>query len=45
MPIPHGYNVMAVQVLSENPQNGDQIICEGSIDLTNVLKTGESDGK
>ncbi|KAI7860253.1 C2 domain-containing protein [Circinella umbellata] len=43
MPIPHGYNVMAVQVLSENPQNGDQIICEGSIDLTNVLKTGESD--
>ncbi|KAI9493310.1 C2 domain-containing protein [Zychaea mexicana] len=43
MPIPHGYNVMSVQVLSEDPQKGDQIVCEGSIDLTKVLGEGESD--
>lgn len=45
MPIPHGYNQMLVQVLNEDPQRGDQIICEGQIDLTKVLKEGEDDGK
>lgn len=45
MPIPHGYNQMFVQVLNEDPQRGDQIICEGQIDLTKVLKEGEDDGK
>ncbi|KAJ8662077.1 hypothetical protein O0I10_001767 [Lichtheimia ornata] len=43
MPIPHGYSQMFVQVLNEDPQRGDQIICEGQIDLTKVLKEGEDD--
>ncbi|KAI8143409.1 C2 domain-containing protein [Fennellomyces sp. T-0311] len=42
MPVPHGYNVMQVQVMNEDPK-GDQIICEGQIDLTKVLREGESD--
>ncbi|KAI9323157.1 C2 domain-containing protein [Dichotomocladium elegans] len=42
MPIPHGYNQMSVQVLHEDPR-GNQIICEGMVDLTKVLKEGECD--
>ena len=43
IPIPHGYNVMMVQVMNEDPK-GDQIVAEGQIDLGKVLKEGESDG-
>lgn len=44
MPVPHGHHLMRVQVLSEDPQKGDFLICEGEIDLTKVLKEGEHDG-
>lgn len=42
MPVPAGATTMIVQVMDE--QKGEQLVCEGSVDLAKVLKDGEFDG-
>ncbi|ORZ02820.1 hypothetical protein BCR43DRAFT_482225 [Syncephalastrum racemosum] len=41
MPVPAGATTMIVQVMDE--QKGEQLVCEGTVDLTKVLKDGEFD--